>query len=415
LPHRPDTLFDASGDRHFLGNIGARAGPDRNTPMKNASLFVLAALGIATMLGAAPARSQTAPVEITIPILVPITGFLSLEGKSQRNGALLAIKNAPPNIRVRAEVSDTGVAPEAAVNALERAASRGPVTAVVASMLGTQMLAMLPVAQERKLPLITVSGTAEITQMNNAYVFRFFPGDNVTKLAHVRYAVEELGKRKIALVYQTTAYGQSGRRQISEYLTKFQLAPVFEDGLEVQIRDMLPVLSKAKAANPDVLLIHLHSGPTALLIRQAAAMSIGLPIVAGSAMHQPPTAELLDPGELRGVCAEANASPVSGGSAGIERFVQQYRHEFGGEPDGFALGQYDGVMMVLDAVAKGARNAEDVRRALSASRYDGLAMTYKSDGTGNMAHSAVIMCFDGSSRVPRIVKRYDNITGVLSN
>ena len=40
-------------------------------------------------------------------------------------------------------------------------------------------------------------------------------------------------------------------------------------------------------------------------------------------------------------------------------------------------------------------------------------MTYKSDGTGNMAHSAVIMCYDGTSRVPRIVKRYDNVTGVL--
>lgn len=383
--------------------------------MRNARIMVIALLA-AVAFGTAPAQTRSAaPIDANIPVLVPITGFLSLEGQSQRNGALLAIKNAPPGVRVRAEVADTGVAPEAAVNALERAASRGPVTAVAASMLGTQMLAMLPVAKDYKLPLITVSGTAEITQMNNPYVFRFFPGDDVTKVAHVRYAVEELGKRRIALIYQTTAYGQSGRRQILAQLKTFGLAPVFEDGLDVQIRDMLPVLSKAKAANPDVLLIHLHSGPTALLIRQAAAFNIGVPIVAGSAMHQPPTAELLDPGELRGVCAEANASPVSGGSPGIERFTQQYRQEFGVEPDGFALGQYDGIMMVLDALAKGARTAEDVRRVLSTTRYEGLAMSYKSDGTGNMAHSAVIMCFDGSSRVPRIVKRYDNVTGALSN
>jgi branched-chain amino acid transport system substrate-binding protein len=385
-------------------------------PMKMAALFASAVLAITVAIGPLPARGQgAAPVEVNIPVLVPITGFLSLEGKSQRNGALLAIKNAPAGLQIRAEVSDTGVSPEAAVNALERAASRGSVTAVAASMLGTQMLAMLPVAQERKLPLVTVSGTAEITQMKNPYVFRFFPADNVTKVAHVRYAVEELGKRRVALIYQTTAYGQSGRRQIVEMLKTFQLAPVFEEGLEVQIRDMSPVLSKARAADPDILLIHLHSGPTALLIRQAAAMGIGSPIVAGSAMHQPPTADLLEPGELRGVCAEANASPVSGGSAGIDRFVRQYREEFGSEPDGFALGQYDGIMMVLDAIAKGARSAEDVRRALSATRYEGLAMSYKSDGTGNMAHSAVIMCFDGSSRIPHIVKRYDNITGVLSN
>jgi branched-chain amino acid transport system substrate-binding protein len=34
-------------------------------------------------------------------------------------------------------------------------------------------------------------------------------------------------------------------------------------------------------------------------------------------------------------------------------------------------------------------------------------MTYKSDGSGNMAHSAVIVCFDGTSRVPKVVKHYD--------
>src|SRR5690242_18210028 len=291
--------------------------------------FSILAAVLVLLSGTVPVLAQPAqPVEINVPILVPITGFLSLEGKSQRNGALLAIKNAPPGIRVRADVVDTGTAPEGAVNALERAASRGPVTGVVASMLGTQMLAMLPVALEHRLPLLTVSGTAEITRMKNPYVFRFFPGDEVTKVAHVRYALEELGKRRVALIYQTTAYGQSGRRQILEILKARGLAPVFDEGLEVQTRDMLPVLSKARAANPDVLFIHLHAGPTALLIRQAYAMGLGLPIVAGSAMHQPPTAELLEPGELAGVCAESNASPVSGGSPAMDRFVKQYREEF---------------------------------------------------------------------------------------
>jgi branched-chain amino acid transport system substrate-binding protein len=40
-------------------------------------------------------------------------------------------------------------------------------------------------------------------------------------------------------------------------------------------------------------------------------------------------------------------------------------------------------------------------------------MTYKSDGKGNMAHSAAIICYDGASRLPKVVKRYDNIDGVL--
>ena len=105
--------------------------------------------------------------------------------------SLLAMRRAPKGVNIKSEVSDTGTSPDVAVNALERVISRDKPTAVVASMLGTQMLAMLPVALENKVPLITVSGTAQITEMNNPYVFRFFPGDDVTKVAHVKYAVVE--------------------------------------------------------------------------------------------------------------------------------------------------------------------------------------------------------------------------------
>jgi branched-chain amino acid transport system substrate-binding protein len=33
-------------------------------------------------------------------------------------------------------------------------------------------------------------------------------------------------------------------------------------------------------------------------------------------------------------------------------------------------------------------------------------MDYRNDGTGNMAHYAIIVCYDGASRTPAIVKRY---------
>jgi branched-chain amino acid transport system substrate-binding protein len=373
-------------------------------------LVPFAAVAASLALIPAAAVAQTA---VSIPVLVPITGFLSLEGTSQRNGALLAVRRAPAGIKVTAEVSDTGVAPDVAVNALDRVIARDKPTAVVASMLGTQMLAMLPVALEAKVPLLTVSGTAAITEQKNPFVFRFFPGDSVAKVAHVRFVVEELKKSRVALVYQTTAYGQSGRNEILAQLKARNIEPVMQEALEVTVRDMSPVLNKVRDAKPDVVILHLHSQPTALFVRAAAQGSLGLPIVAGSAMHQPPTAALLEPAELAGVCAEANASPVSADTPEMQSFLKEYRDAFNSEPDGFAVGQYDAVMMALDAVARGARTPTDVQQRLASATYKGLAMTYKSDGKGNMAHSAVIICYDGKSRVPRVAKRYDNITGVL--
>ena len=64
----------------------------RTTFSHNYAYVLMTALAAPTV-----ALAQT---EITIPVLVPVTGFLSLEGTSQRNGALLAIKNAPPGLKV---------------------------------------------------------------------------------------------------------------------------------------------------------------------------------------------------------------------------------------------------------------------------------------------------------------------------
>ena len=367
--------------------------------------FLIASVLGSGCLTAAISPSQAAPPDI--PVLVPVTGFLATEGTSQRNGALLALKNPPGNLKPSYDVVDTGTSPEIAVNALERALSDGTVTAVVASMLGTQMLAMMPIALDAKVPLTTMSGTADITRKGNPYVFRFFPADSVVKGAQVRYAVDTDHIQKPAVIYQTTAYGQSGHTEILKALAAAGIKPVYEDALDVSVKDMQPVLAKARDAGADSLLIQLHGGPTALFLKAASAMGIKLPIVAGSGLSQPATTALLEPKELAGVCGETGSSPISAETPAMQKFLGDYRAAFNSDPDGFALGQYDATMMVLSAVAGGATTAADVTKVLSTTSYPGLAMTYRSNGHGDMAHSAVIICFDGQSRTPKVVKHYD--------
>lgn len=364
------------------------------------------AAGVIALI-AVPLTAQAEPLRV--PVLVPITGFLSLEGTSQRNGAELALAGSD----ISFNVTDTATAPEIAINAFERAVDAADVISVVAPMLGTQMLALIPLADEFGIPLITVSGTAHITEMGSPNVFRFFPGDAVVKAAQARYAVEERGANRPAILSQTTAYGQSGRAELEANLIRIGAPPVFQEALDVSVKDMLPVLLKVRESGADALLLHLHAGPTALVIRHAKALGLDIPIIAGSAMHQPETAALLEPAELGGVCAESGSSPVSEDWLGVRNFVDAYRRAYDREPDAFALGQYDGVKMILAAVEAGAQTAGEIRNHLQTARHTGLAMTYKSDGKGNMAHSAVIICYDGADHVPQIVKRYENLTGVL--
>ena len=355
---------------------------------------------------AAPAYAQ----ELRLPVLVPLTGPLALEGTSQRNGALLAIADAPAGLKVTAEVTDTGAAPETAVTAFERALSPGRPLFVVAPIFGTQMLALLPLAIERRVPMLTISGTAQITEMNNGWVFRFFPTDAVVKIAHASYVAEDMAMKRPAVLYQTTAYGQGGREHLVRHLERLGAPAVLEEPLGLNVRDYAASVAKIRDSRADVVVLHLHAGPTAQFIRQARALGMNLPIVAGSAMHQPATAALLEPGELAGVCAETSAAPAAGGSPALNRFRDAYRARFKEEPDAFALAQYDAVAMALLAHVRGARTQEAMRVALATEGYAGIAMNYLNDANGDMAHDAVIVCYDGTSRTPRVVKRFPGAT-----
>lgn len=72
-----------------------------------------------TASGATPASAQ----ELRLPVLVPLTGFVALEGTSQRNGALLAAGQFA-DVVPKPEVLDTQATPEAALTAWERAMNR---------------------------------------------------------------------------------------------------------------------------------------------------------------------------------------------------------------------------------------------------------------------------------------------------
>jgi branched-chain amino acid transport system substrate-binding protein len=51
-------------------------------------------------------------------------------------------------------------------------------------------------------------------------VFRYLPNDREIKVAHARYVVDTLKAKKIALINDTTAYGQGGYNLLKEIFEK---------------------------------------------------------------------------------------------------------------------------------------------------------------------------------------------------
>jgi branched-chain amino acid transport system substrate-binding protein len=363
-----------------------------------------AILGVGLMaMSSGIARSADA----YLPIVMPITGFLSVEGGSQRNGAVMALEHAPGGKTIDYPVFDTGTSATGAATALDKALSNGKPIAAAVSVFGTEMVAMMPVAAEYKVPLLTISGLAKITESDNPYIFRFLPNDREIKVAHARYVVETLKKTKIALISDTTAYGQGGFALLKEDFTKLGVKPVYEDStIAPDTKDMSPLLSKVKASGADAIVVHSVAAPMALIVKQAKAAGITVPIINSSSIVEPTATALFEPAELKDVCAETPSAPETRATPKIKEWADAYKTKFGIEPDGLALGQYDGVMMALTLIAKGAKTPEELRAALQKETYEGVAMTYKSNGKGDLSHDAEIVCWDGTSRIPKVVAHY---------
>src|SRR5262249_47770676 len=183
--------------------------------------------------------------------------------------------------------------------------------AAIGPILGTQMLALLPLAQERSVPLLTISGTARLGELGNPWFFRFFPSDATVKVAHARYVVEKLGAKRPAVIYQSTPYGRPAGEQLAKTFGDLGAPRGLEESIAPTVNDLSPALLRAKSANADVIVLHLHAPSTVLAVRQARQLLADLPIVAGSAMHQPATAALLSPAGPKNVFAETPASPIS--------------------------------------------------------------------------------------------------------
>jgi branched-chain amino acid transport system substrate-binding protein len=358
------------------------------------------------VLIAALASSSALAIDVNIPIVMPITGFMSVEGGAQRNGALLALERAPASVKVQSEIYDTGTSATGAAAALDKALSARPAIAAAISIFGTEVVAMMPVAKEFKVPMLTISGLSRVTESDNPYMFRFLPNDREIKVAHARYVVEKLNKKKIALVGDLTAYGQGGFKLLQEYFGKLGVKPVMEDSVAPDAKDMSPLLRKIRDSGADVIVIHTVAQPMALIVKQARVAGIDLPIVNGSSIVEPHITALFEPKELANVCAETPSVPEARATPEMKAWADAYKAKFGLEPDGLALGQYDGVMMALTLIGNGADTSEKLIAAFHGTTYKGVAMTYKSNGKGDMSHDADIVCWDGTSRIPSRAAHY---------
>ena len=204
--------------------------------------------------------------DIKVGVIGPFTGGSSSMGVSMRDGVRLATKeiNAAGGINGNKIVlveRDDEAKNERGVQIAQEFVNNEKVVATLGYINTGVALASQRFFQEAKIPVINnvATGTLITSQFPNAaenYVFRTSAADNIQAPMIAKEAVEKRGLKKVAILADSTGYGQLGREDLEKALKKYGVTPVAIEKFNIGDVDMTSQLLKAKNAGAEVVLTY---------------------------------------------------------------------------------------------------------------------------------------------------------------
>jgi branched-chain amino acid transport system substrate-binding protein len=325
-----------------------------------------------------------------------LTGADAAYGSAVDRGIQLAFKeiNQAGGIKGRklalVSADDHSQAQEA-VTAATKLITSDKVIALLGESTSTKALAMAPIAQQYKIPMISPWATnVKVTQMGD-YIFRACFLDSFQGPAMAKFVVENLKIKKVAIFRDLTSDASLG---LTEHFTKEFLArggaivdsETYSSG-DVDFRSQL---LSAKAKNPEGLYLTGYYNEVGLIARQAREAGIRVPLLGGDPWDSPQLIPL-GGGALENSYFSNHYSHEKPSKHGKE-FVKDYQKAYGELPSAPAALGYDAAQILADAMKRAkSLTSTSIRDAIATTKdFPGVTGTITIDKDRNAVKPAVI-------------------------
>jgi branched-chain amino acid transport system substrate-binding protein len=134
-----------------------------------------------------------------------------------------------------------------------------------------ESLAIVPVANQLKVPNITYGGAEPITNPVTPYVFAVSPTDRIV-VDDLLAQVQASGIRKVGLLFSTDGFGQSGGTIVQERAKSFGIDLVAVETFAPQDTGMTPQLLRIRERSPDAVIVWSISPYPTIALRNAQEM-----------------------------------------------------------------------------------------------------------------------------------------------
>jgi len=343
-------------------------------------------------------KKAEAPVAgIKIGSLSPLTGQYAADGNDIKNGVLTAVEvmkdEMGPLGPVTVQSEDDACDPRQAVAAANKLVN-AKVSVVVGAYCSSATIPASEPLMAAKILMITPASTNEkVTESGLKYMYRTCGRDDDQSKAAVKFMTDHLKSKTVYIVDDKTTYSQGLADSVEKLAPSAGVKVLGHEHVNQGDKDYSAVLTKVKAAKPDVFYVSLqNSASAAPMLIQVARMGIKTKILAQDAVYHPQLMELAKDA-AEGIYLTFGYTDKE--TPAYKKFYDTYKAKYG-EPGAYSAYSYDSTIAYLKAVkAAGSTDPEKVNAEMKKVDFAGASKQIKYAENGDSGSNYVIQVVKG--------------------
>lgn len=330
-----------------------------------------------------------------------LTGKAALSGASAKKSLDMAVDdiNKAGGIlgkKVEVVYEDNQSTNAGAVNALNKSLTQDNVFTVIGPIRSNQVQAMTETIKGANVPMMIGGTNPTLTDQGGGLLFRFRPPDSLTGRAITAYAEKKFSPKKIAVLYDSDAFGTAGAGIVEQAATK--------DGKQVQKfsyttgdTDYTAQLTSIKSFAPDVIVTYAtNSEDLAVFARQMNELGIKTPVV-GSPSVTSEVSFKLGQQYIQGWYAVVDF--LLGSNDVNQKWAQEYEQRYGQTPDLFGAWQRDAMYFMKAALQKSGCSRPAFIKAMHEVKENGVQGPLQAQKNGDVNQNLVVVQVQGDKAV----------------
>ena len=337
--------------------------------------------------------------EVKVGVVLPLTGPIAAFGQTSKGGLDIAyaqgnkLKNGDTVKLI--VLDDRGDKVEAAT-AVKRLLDKDGVSVILGEVASSNSMAMAPVAEKAKTPMITHASTNPRVTKGKKYVTRACFIDPFQGAVMAKYALDNGMKNAVVVTDAKQDYSVG----LSKAFKKSYAAAGGKVLKTVLInsgdKDFNAQVATIKAANPDIIAFTGYYPEAALMVKQARAMGVKAPFIGADGVGFP---ELVKIGgkDAEGFMYTDHFNEAAASSPEAKAYVEAFHKKYNKPADSMGALAADAYGMILSAMNKciDAGKASDDKECINTNLrgtkgYKGITGVININENGDAVKSAVV-------------------------